>query len=220
MLDNAIEIEKIIEEESVGLEEMLAPEASPLNEPVVNKEEPPTIDTPLEEPSTEEEEQPPQDADEQIINEDYDEDEMFEEEQEMPFQHAKTAADALIGVTNNLLEMSAGFVVKISKEKSFYEHQEVIEIIDERNVKNIERIKIDKEDKKLLRPLLAQVLQKKAKKLTPEQQLLGVGMSILLKKGKEMVEMRAENKLIVEQIREIIQESTPEETETSVEEVA
>ena len=125
---------------------------------------------------------------------------------EVPLAQANQTADALLGMTNNVLAIGGGYFVKIGKHKEFYEFDEIIQVIDEQNEKNIQRIKLDKEDQALLRPLLAQVLRKKAKKLTPEQQLMGAVVSILMKKAQIIMEVRAENNLLEERILDIIRE--------------
>ncbi|MDO9184480.1 MAG: hypothetical protein Q7W13_00600 [Bacteroidia bacterium] len=123
----------------------------------------------------------------------------------VPIGHASMMADTILGVVNNtLLEVGAGYFVTIRKHKDFYDFDEVIQVIEEQNVKNIKRIKLDEEDKAMLRPLLIHVLRKKAKVLTPEQQLLGVALSIIIKKAKVVMEIRAENEMLVERIRDII----------------
>jgi cell division protein FtsN len=50
------------------------------------------------------------------------------------------------------------------------------------------------------------VLRKKAKKLTPEQQLMGAVVSVLMKKAQVVMEVRAENNLLEERILDIIRE--------------
>ena len=122
----------------------------------------------------------------------------------MPLSQANQAADALLGMSNNVLEVGGGYFVKISKHKEFYEFDEIISVIDQQNDKNVARVKLDKEDKALLRPLLAQILRKKAKKLTPEQQLMGAVLSILMKKAQVVMEVRAENNILEERILDII----------------
>ena len=123
----------------------------------------------------------------------------------IPIAQAGMLADTILGVVNNtVLEVGAGYFVTISKHKDFYDFDEVIQVIEQQNVKNIKRIKLDEEDKAMLRPLLIHVLRKKAKVMTPEQQLLGVCLSIIIKKAKIVMEIRAENEVMVERIRDII----------------
>lgn len=128
-----------------------------------------------------------------------------EEEFSMPLEHAGLMADSIIGTINNtVLEVGGGYFVTIRKHKDFYDFEEIIQVIDEQNVKNIKRLKLDDEDKALLRPLLIHILRKKAAALSPEKQLLMVALSILIKKAKVVMEIRAENEMLVERIRDII----------------
>ena len=129
-----------------------------------------------------------------------------QEEFELPTATAKQAADTLLGMTSNILAVGGSFFVKIKKHKEFYEFEEINELIDTQNTKNVDRIKLDKEDKALLKPPLVQVLKKKAKNLTPEQQLMGAALSIVLRKVQSVMEVRAENELLVERILDIIRE--------------
>ena len=133
-------------------------------------------------------------------------DELDGEDFELPTGHAKQAADTLLGMTDNVLAVGSGFFVKIKKHKDFYDFEEIVQVIDEQNAKNVKRIKLDEEDKILLRPLLIAILKKKAKKLTPEQQLLGGVLSILMKKAQVVMEIRAENEILLDRILEIIRE--------------
>lgn len=156
--------------------------------------------------------QEPLDAPEQEINgngfdaEAEGEDPVTDKDFEVPLAQANQAADALLGMTNNVMAVGGGYFVKINKHKEFYEFDEIIEVVDKQNNKNVERVKLDKEDQALLRPLLAQVLRKKAKKLTPEQQLMGAVVSVLMKKAQVVMEVRAENNLLEERILDIIRE--------------
>lgn len=123
----------------------------------------------------------------------------------MPLEHAGLMADSIIGTINNtVLEVGAGYFVTISKHKDFYDFEELIQVIEEQNVKNVKRIKLDDEDKALLRPLLIHILRKKAAALSPEKQLLMVAISIIIKKAKVVIEIRTENQMLVERIRDII----------------
>ncbi|WP_027393146.1 hypothetical protein [Aquimarina latercula] len=125
---------------------------------------------------------------------------------ELPTATAKQAADTILGMTNNFLGIGGGYFVKIRKHKEFYEFDEIVELIDQQNSKNIERIKLDKEDKVLLKPLIVAILKKKAKKLTPEQQLTGAIISILMKKAQLVMEVRAENDMLIDRILDIVRE--------------
>ena len=179
-------------------------------EPVATNTEQPEFRKTVEENVEQEKRDQPLDAPEQEINgggyEDDDEPQPTDEDFELPLSQANQAADALLGMSNNVLEVGGGYFVKISKHKEFYEFDEIITVIDQQNDKNVARVKLDKEDKALLRPLLAQILRKKAKKLTPEQQLMGAVLSILMKKAQVVMEVRAENNILEERILDIIRE--------------
>lgn len=125
---------------------------------------------------------------------------------ELPSGHARQAADTILGMTDNIMAVGGGFFIKIKKHKEFYDFEEVIQVIEEQNEKNIKRLKLDEEDKILLRPLLISMLKRKAKKLTPEQQLLGAVLSILMKKAQVVMEIKAENEILVERILDVIRE--------------
>jgi len=145
-------------------------------------------------------------ADETVTDQDF----------EVPLAQANQAADAILGMSNNVLAVGGGYFVKIRKHQEFYEFEEIIQVVDQQNDKNVERIKLDKEDQALLRPLLAQVLRRKAKKLTPEQQLMGAVISILMKKAQVVMEVRAENSLLENRILDIVRQ---EKVETEVEDI-
>ncbi|UII32256.1 hypothetical protein LVD17_00195 [Fulvivirga ulvae] len=149
------------------------------------------------------------DAPEQEINEDYQAtpgDDTMDDAFELPTASAKQVADTFMGITDNLMEVGCGFFVKIKKHKEFYEFDEIVQVINEQNERNVKRLMLDEEDKALLRPLLVAIVKKKSTKLTPEQQLLGAALSILMKKGQAVMEIRAENKMLVERIMGIIKE--------------
>ncbi len=145
-------------------------------------------------------------ADETVTDQDF----------EVPLAQANQAADAILGMSNNVLAVGGGYFVKIRKHQEFYEFEEIIQVVDQQNDKNVERIKLDKEDQALLRPLLAQVLRRKAKKLTPEQQLMGAVISILMKKAQVVMEVRAENSLLENRIIDIVRQ---EKGETEIEDI-
>lgn len=157
-----------------------------------------------------EKEQEPLDAPEQEINEDHlysdQEHEVNDADFDMPLSQANQTADALLGITNNMLTAGGSFFVKVKKHQEFYEFSEIVDVIDAQNEKNVDRILLDKDDKALLRPLLSQVIRKKAKQLTPEQQLMGAVASIVIKKGQTVMEIRAENKNLENRLIEIIKE--------------
>jgi|3_EtaG_2_1085321.scaffolds.fasta_scaffold00034_40 hypothetical protein len=128
------------------------------------------------------------------------------EEFEIPHSHAKRATEAIFGIADNVITVGGGFFIKIKKHKEFYDFDEVIQLIDENNEKNVRRLKLDEDDKILLRPLLIAMLKQKAKQLTPEQQLSAAILSILMKKAQMVMEIKAENEILVERILDVIRE--------------
>jgi hypothetical protein len=199
-------IENTLKEEGqeIAFEPIPDEAQSPLAEPVIERE----AKEPLTESPDAKMPEPPKDAPEQTIDEKREDEPKKEDKGQdfnIPLETAGLLADSILGTVNNLvLELGGGFFVKIKKHKEFYDFDELIQVIDEQNVKNIERIKLDEEDKALLRPLLIQILRKKAKVLTPEEQLIMVSLSILIKKSKLVVEIRSENEILVDRIRDII----------------
>jgi len=119
-------------------------------------------------------------------------------------QQATMVATAMLGMADNLLAVGGGYFVKIKKHPEFYDYEEIVEIIDTQNEKNINRIRLDEDDKALLTPLLAQVLKSKTQQLSPEQQLLGAVISIVIKKAQIVIEMRSENKSLESRILNIV----------------
>lgn len=156
---------------------------------------PPPLDAPEQEidakPPVEEKEEQPKEAAEGYT---------------VPLEHAQLMADTILGVTNNVLEVGGGYFITIRKHKDFYDFDEVIQIIDDQNVKNIKRLKLDEDDKALLRPLLIQVLRKQSKAMSVENQLVAVALSIVIKKARVVMEIRAENEVMLDRIREVIRQ--------------
>ena len=228
MSDIHEEVRQVLtDQDDIKFEELAGEENSPLNQPVVEKDDDGQHPEPVQEQSnsqeewertdtsSHQEEQPEHieaeevdDASEQEIDDNYSEATIIddEEEFELPTGHAKQAADTILGMTDNVLEVGGGYFVKIRKHKEFYDFEEIIQVIDQQNTKNVKRIKLDEEDKILLRPLLIAILKKKAKKLTPEQQLLGAIISILMKKAQVVMEIKAENEILTERILDIVRE--------------
>jgi len=222
MSDIHEEVQQVLtNQDNIQFEELSGEETSPLNQPVVEKEDNDQQSEPISEEREDSdktsfgEQQPEQeepeevdDASEQEIDDNYSEATVVdnEEEFELPTGHAKQAADTILGMTDNVLGIGGGYFVKIRKHKEFYDFEEIIQVIDKQNTKNVKRIKLDEEDKILLRPLLIAILKKKAKVLTPEQQLLGAIISILMKKAQVVMEIKAENEILTERILDIVRE--------------
>lgn len=230
------EVQQVLEAptENITFEEPLDPTGSPLNQPVVENEighaesalqeqvnEPEQEAAPIPEEETSDSVQSEEESisfesdesdnvpEQEIGSGGYNEqvqEELTGDDFELPASHARQAADTILGMTDNVLAVGGGFFIKIKKHKEFYDFEEVIQVIDEQNEKNVKRLKLDEDDKILLRPLLISMLKRKAKKLTPEQQLLGAVLSILMKKAQAVMEIRAENEILVERILDVIRE--------------
>lgn len=230
------EITAVISDDSaVEFEQIAGENTSPLNAPVIEKDiagtrpsDSNSEDQVKETPASEQEDL--SDAPEQQIDDDYDNPDSFDSEEaasdvglekevfELPTAHAKQAADTFLGMADNFLEIGGGFFVKVKKHNDFYDFEEIVQVIDEHNAKNVKRLRLEKEDKALLKPLLVEVLKKKAAKLTPEQQLMGALISILVKKAQIVMEVRAENEILVDRILNIIREEKSMVAEGSSEE--
>ena len=101
--------------EKVGLEEVIAEEDSPLNEPVVEREPPPQPGTAPNQhaevpPPGEEDPYQTDDVPEQHIDEGYHPESPEEDHVEIPESHAKMAADTFLGITDNVLEVGGGYL--------------------------------------------------------------------------------------------------------------
>lgn len=223
------EIEQALTSNSVSFEDIPEEGSSPLNQPVVEKEShfqspQPAIAEKTEESSGASEQEAegsfpsdqdaPLDAPEQQIESSTGDPTHQDELPEIPLEHATIAAETVLGVTDNILEVGGGFFIRIRKHEDFYEFKEVVQVIDEQNEKNIKRLKLDEEDKALLRPLLIIIIRKRAQKLTTEQQLAAAAISIIIKKIKLAAEIRAENNMLVERIRDIVRQETVKQPET------
>ena len=132
-------------------------------------------------------------------------------------KQATQTAEALLGMADNFLAVGGGFFVKITKHEEFFEFEELVEVIDTQNEKNLRRIRLDQDDKALLTPLLAQVIKNKSKQLTPEQQLLGAIISVIVKKAQTVMEVRSENKSLEGRILQIVREAKLPQTTYSQE---
>ncbi len=127
--------------------------------------------------------------------------------------HAMMMAEVILSAANNIIEVGGGFFLKIKTDASFLDYEELIQVIDDQNQRNIKRLTLDEGDKAMLRPLLAEVLKAREKVLSPEHQLLIAGASILIKKAQLVMEVRAENQILTDRIRSIIQEESEPKAE-------
>ncbi|MCB9448666.1 MAG: hypothetical protein H6585_10015 [Flavobacteriales bacterium] len=222
-------IEKVLTEQpgDVDFEEIPDEASSPLSQPVVENKEEATVNKAEEEkkvqqPSEQQpagdplpdDQEPVNDAPEQEINtsgESHEQQDIGAAQQpadfELPKENAKGVVEVIFGSVNNIIHVGAGFFVKVKKHEDFYDFEELIEVIDDQNERNIRRIKLDEEDKTLLRPILIRILQQKSKVMTPEQQLLMAIVSIIIKKAQVVVEIRKENDMLYHRFLNTIQRS-------------
>jgi len=205
------ELELPMEEIQEGIE-------SPLNDPVIDRSQEHQTNT-----TTQSQETEPLDAPTQQFqgHEQEVETSTIEAESEIDpkiaKESAKLLADSVLGSVNMVIGVGGGYFVKIKKDEDFYQFEEVVELIDEQNDKNVERIKLDKEDIALLKPLLVEVLKSKVQHITPEKQLLGAVFAILIKKYQAVQEIKTDNDLLYSKIVNIIrlENNSIQETETT-----
>ena len=204
------EITKALEDQNPPLEEPAPDKLSPLNQPVTDPEN----DHP---PAPEDSYQ--DDFNHRNLSDDAPQQDLHQNNPEshsaafeIPKEQAQVAADSLISGFDNCLEISGGFFVRIKKLPEFYDFDQIIESIDDQNGRNINHVKLSEQEKDQLKPLVTAVIQKRAKKLTPEQQLLGVLTTILAKKVQVIVQIKQENNILLEKIQQSIhQHSTADD---------
>lgn len=137
---------------------------------------------------------------------------------QLPMDQALLAADALLSTADNFLAIGAGFFVKINKHEDFLDFEEVVQVIDDQNEANVQRMRLSPAEKDMLRPLLAVVIQKRALNISPEKQLIGVAASILISKVQVMFMIRKENAMLTDRIRMIVREEVRQAEEELYEE--
>ena len=216
--------------ENMEFEEPLEASASPLNQPVVNKELKNHMNGHNHNFSDETGNNKIYDSDNVIGNADeepleqYEYDgvpeqefqnegikDKFSENFEVPESHLEMEADAYLGYGDLGLEIGGGFFVRIKKHKDFFDFDEVIQVIDELDEKNINRMKLDETDKAFLRPLIIEVLKKKTKRLTPEQLLIQGILAIATKKFQLLMQIRKENNMAIDRLIDHITEIKTQE---------
>ena len=98
----------------------------------------------------------------------------MENQETMGADLSELAAGTRLGVVNHVIETAARPLVGIKVSPDVRKFEEVVEVIEEQNGRNIDRLKLDEEDKELLRPLIAAIVRKSGKAPSPEQQLVAV----------------------------------------------
>lgn len=200
-------IEEVLSQETGAADfEALAPsEESPLSLPVLENA---IADREAGDLDESESKQPIYDAPEQELSPPKGETEPSEHA--LPKAIAEAYVDTLLGSANNLIHLGAGRFVSIRAHEDFYEFEELIAVIDEQNQKNIQRLKLDEEDKALLKPILLLLAPKWFKQVSPEKQLMAAVLSILFKKAQIIGQVRAENAALVQKCLEIVQAAKAE----------
>lgn len=219
------EIQDALKAQNPELEQITPASESPLNTPVIEKDIADVLEDKSEKDSTadsestnfraqavseaQNEKNTTEQAPEQEINFSIDNDEFSDttfSEAAAPF--TDQISQTVVGVTDNLIGIGGSYFVKVDKKGHFYEHDEIIQMVDTQNEINIERIKLSENDKMLLMPLLSIVLAKRAQNVTPEQQLLGVIISIIISKIQIVKDIRKDNQALEARIIQIIEEKS------------
>lgn len=82
-------------------------------------------------------------------------------------------------------------------------------LINEKNQKNRERLKFSQEEINMIKRPLAKIMAEKGVRgLTPTEELAMAAIIVIGKKGKEIAEIRSENKVLVSKIAQLIAEET------------
>lgn len=123
---------------------------------------------------------------------------------EMPNANAKQMADFILGSANFVIPLVGGRFVSVKIQKEFYEVQGFVETINQQNERNLERIKLTKEEIDYLRPILIAVIKEKNAQMTPMGQLLMALALIGAKKTSDVMEIRKENKKLEDTLVEMI----------------
>ena len=208
--------------EDIPLEHVLDPSDSPLNEPVAedqiglasgNTSAPPPHESMQ---GSEAPDLSAYDAPEPSFEpapEDEPEEDAASEGFDMPDELVSMTADSYLGMVDYVLELSANFFIKIHKNSDFYEYDELVQMIDEQNAKNVARFKLDEDDKAMVKPVLELVIKRSGKSISPESQLVAVGGVIIIKKVQLAAQMRQENKSLTAKFQEIIEDDRKKKQE-------
>jgi hypothetical protein len=130
---------------------------------------------------------------------------------EMPTQNAKQIADFILGTANFIVPLIGGRFVTVKIHKEYYEFNTFVETINSQNQRNIERIKLTKDEIDYLKPILVAVIKEKHTQLTPTTQLLvAVGM-IGAGKVATIMDIKRENAQLEEKLIDIIRASKTNE---------
>ena len=141
-----------------------------------------------------------------------------------PFNIPSGSANDLIDFGQKGLNYAIGIfgpmLVGVKLHQEFYNYTGVVEQIKEQNEKNTERIKFDNEDIDMIRePLVAMMQEKGIRGLTNGEKLVVGLLMIGVKKAKIVVEIKKENKILENNILDLIRSQSPKKAPTKKEEM-
>jgi hypothetical protein len=135
-----------------------------------------------------------------------------------PFNIPSGSANDLIDFGQKGLNYAIGIfgpmLVGVKLHREFYNFKGAVEQIKEQNEKNTEKIKFDDEDIDMIRePLVAMMQEKGIRGLTNGEKLVVGLLMIGVKKAKIIVEIRKENKILENNLMDLIRSQSPQKAE-------
>lgn len=132
-----------------------------------------------------------------------------------PFNIPSGSANDLIDFGQKGLNYAIGIfgpmLVGVKLHREFYNFKGAVEQIKEQNEKNTEKIKFDDEDIDMIRePLVAMMQEKGIRGLTNGEKLVVGLLMIGVKKAKIIVEIRKENKILENNLMDLIRSQSPQ----------
>lgn len=199
------EIEKEIQEalsadgQEIQLETSPNQDVSPLNHPVVEKEAPgagmhgtdPQV-LPGEESNDQGQDIPeePLDAPEQTFDQSPEEADIDDGGNvQMEDKEAKIVANSILGMFDSGLALGKP-LVSLKVKPEYFGDEDILAFVEEQNARGLEAITLSGAEKNMLRPPLIEVVKKRAKKVSPEAQLIGLGIMIMAGKAQTMLSLR------------------------------
>lgn len=195
------EVQTILSQEP-EFETSISPDDSPLLRPIVDKTASgPEVNSPFDFPQN----SGPMDAPQQPIGEPEKEKKASEPQAEIPTDAAMFAAKTFLGMFNNVVALGAGRFIRLEMKEDFYDIEGFATFVDEHNQRNLQRLKLDEEDKEMLQPLIAEMIRKYAVQISVEKQLVAVVVNILIKKAQLFMSLRAENKRAMQKLEALVE---------------
>lgn len=133
-----------------------------------------------------------------------------------PFNIPSGSANDLIDFGQKGLNYAIGIfgpmLVGVKLHREFYNYNGFVEQVKEQNEKNTERIKFDNEDIDMIRePLVAMMQEKGIRGLTNGEKLMVGLLMIGVKKAKVIVEIKKENKILENNLLDLIRSQAPKQ---------